>query len=70
MRKREHTARILVKKFEIKGPRAKWEDNIKINRKGTFWYRWTELVWQRIGTGDGKQFVWVVSCFAEEIWGS
>jgi hypothetical protein len=24
-------------------PRAKWEDKFKINRKGTFFWAWTEL---------------------------
>ena len=38
-------------------PRAKWENKIKINRNGTFWWAWTELVWPRGRTGYGELFV-------------
>jgi len=55
MGERRGAYRVLVGKLEAKRqlrrPRFKWEDNIKINLQEVRCGTWTELIWLRIRTG-------------------
>jgi hypothetical protein len=34
--------------------RRRWDDNIKMDLQEVGWGAWTELMWLRIGTGEGR----------------
>ena len=38
-------------------PRHRWEDTIIMDLQDLGWGEWTELMWLRIGTGDGLLYM-------------
>ena len=38
---------------QLERPRHRWEDDIKMDLKGTEWEVWTELIWLRVFIGGG-----------------
>jgi hypothetical protein len=57
MGERRGAYRLLVGKPEgrrpLRGPRHRWEYNIKIDLREVGWGAWTGSIWLRIGTGGG-----------------
>jgi hypothetical protein len=60
-RKRNNIYRVLVAnpegKRQLGRPRRRWENNIKVDLRGTDGLEWTKFIWLRMGGRGGVEIV-------------